>query len=100
MRDNKVKHIIPRIHNLRDVWFIQWLGREYYITKPKIKNIIVKKSTIYFLLDFVLMMSIWIIAGIFPIKTPDDVIKMFLLAVITGIQSGIAIASEWEDKNK
>lgn len=46
------------------------------------------------------MMSIWIIAGIFPIKTPDDVIKMFLLAVITGIQNGIAIASEWEDKNK
>lgn len=29
MKDNKVKHIIPRIHNLHDVWFIQWLGREY-----------------------------------------------------------------------
>lgn len=100
MKDNKFKHIIPRIHNLRDVWFVQWLGREYYIDKPKIKNITVKKSTIYFLLDFVLMMFIWIIAGIFPIKTPDDVIKMFLLAVITGIQNGIAIANDYEDKNK
>lgn len=100
MKDNKAKHIIPRIHNLRDVWFIQWLGREYYITKPKIKNIIVKKSTIYFLLDFILMMSIWIIAGVFPIKTLDDVIKMFLLAVITGIQNGIAVANDYEDKHK
>lgn len=100
MKDNKVKHIIPRIHNLHDVWFIQWLCREYYIEKIKIKNIVLKKSTIYFLLDFVLMMSIWIIAGIFPIKKPDDVIKMFLLSVIIGIQSGIAIASELEDTNK
>lgn len=100
MKDSKVKHIIPRIHNLRDVWFIQWLGREYYITKHKIKNIIVKKPTIYFLFDYVLMMLIWLIAGLLPIKTPDDVIKMFLLAAITGIQSGIAIANEWEDKNK
>lgn len=24
MKDNKIKYIIPRIHNLRDVWFIQW----------------------------------------------------------------------------
>lgn len=100
MKDNKVKHIIPRIHNLRDLWFIQWLGIEYYIAKPKIKNIIVKRSTIYFLLDFLLMISIWIIAGIFPIKTPVDFIKMFLLAAITGIQSGIAIANDYEDKNK
>lgn len=36
MKDNKVKHIIPRIHNLRDVWFIQWLGREYYIEKKTV----------------------------------------------------------------
>lgn len=100
MKDNKIKYIIPRIHNLRDVWFIQWLGREYYIAKPKIKKIIIKKSIIYFLLDFVLMMSIWIVAGIFPIRTPDDVIKMLLLALITGIQSGVAIANEYEDKNK
>lgn len=46
------------------------------------------------------MMSIWIIAGIFPIKTPDNIIKMFLLAVITGIQNGIAIAREYEDKSE
>lgn len=100
MKDNKSKYIIPRIHNLRDVWFVQWLGREYYIDKPKIKNIIVKKFTIYFLLDFVLMMFIWIIAGLLPIKTPVDVIKMFLLAAITGMQSGIAIAREYEDKSE
>lgn len=101
MEDNKVKHIIPRIHNFRDVWFIQWLGREYCIDKIKIKKHYYKKSTIYyFLLDSILMMSIWIIAGVFPIKTTDDVIKMFLLAAITGIQSGIAIANDYEDKNK
>lgn len=96
MKDNKIKYIVPKIHNLRNVWF----GREYYIDKAKIKNIIAKKSVIYFLLDFVLMMLIWLIAGIFPIKTPVDVIKMFLLAAITGIQSGIAIANDYEDKNK
>lgn len=98
MKYNKIKYIIPRIHNLRDVWLVQWLGREYYIEKTK--NIVVKKSVIYFLFDYVLMMLIWLIAGLLPIKTPDDVIKMFLLAVITGIQSGIAIANEYEDKNK
>lgn len=36
MKDNKVKYIIPRIHNLRDVWFIQWFGREYYIEKKTV----------------------------------------------------------------
>lgn len=100
MKDNKAKYIIPRIHNLRDVLFVQWLGREYYIKKLKFKRIVLKKSTIYFLFEYVLMMLIWLIAGLIPIKTPDDVIKMFLLAAITGIQSGVAIANEWEDKNK
>lgn len=100
MKDKKVKHIIPRIYSLHDVWFIQWLGREYYIKKLKFKRIVLKKSTIYFLFEYVLMMLIWLTAGLFPIKTPDDVIKMFLLAAITGIQSGVAIANEWEDKNK
>lgn len=100
MKDNKAKYIIPRMHNLRDVLFVQWLGREYYIEKIKFKRIVLKKSTIYFLFEYVLMMLIWLIAGLIPIKTPDDVIKMFLLAAITGIQSGVAIANEWEDKNK
>lgn len=100
MKNNKIKYIILRIHKLRDIWFTQWLGREYYIKKPKFKKIIIKKSIIYFLLDFMLMMSIWIVAGIFPIKTPDDIIKMLLLALITGIQSGVAIANESNDKSK
>lgn len=100
MKDNKNKYIIPRIHNLRDVWFVQWLGREYYIEKIKINYIVMKKSVIYFLFDYVLMMLIWLIAGLLPFKTPDDVIKMFLLAAITGIQSGISIVNEWTDKNK
>lgn len=100
MKDNKVNYIIPRIYNLRDVYFVQWLGREYYI--EKIKNIVAKKSVIYFLFDYVLMILIWLIAGLIPIKSPYDVIKMFLLVVITGIQIGIGITivSEWEDKNK
>lgn len=72
MKANKVKHIIPRIYSLHDVWFIR---REYYIKKLKFKRL--KKSTIYFLFEYVLMMLIWLIAGLLPIKTPDDVIKMF-----------------------
>ena len=85
-------NIVPQIHNLQDCWFIQWIGNEYYIKKSLMKRFV----NIYSLVNFVILIFIWSVAGIFPLNDIEDVTKMFILSVLTGIMNGISIA---EDRN-
>lgn len=99
MNKEPVKFIIPRIHKLNDCYFIQWNGNEYYLRKNIVRESIGKIFTKYFLIDFLLMMLILIISDIFPVRNIQDILRLLLLPVVTGIQSGIAVIKDREESN-
>lgn len=100
MNKKSIKYIIPRIHELDDYWFIQWVGNEYYINKKVIKEKTFKFFNKYVLINFLLIILLWIISGLIPFKNAEDILRMFLLAFVTGIQSGVAIAEDRESNRK
>ena len=100
MNRKPVKYIIPQIHKLNDCWFIQWIGKEYYIKNTKLHgeaNIHLNK---YFFINYMLIILILIISGLFPFKNIDAIFRSILLAAITGMQSGIAVAEDREGNNR
>ena len=100
MNKEPINYIIPRIHKLDNCWFIQWIGNEYCISKNIVKEKISKFFGKYFLIYFLLITLLWIISGLFPFKSIEDILRMLLLVVVTGIQSGIAIAEDRENNNR
>lgn len=85
--------IVPSIHNLPQVIYIRWMDRDWYIRKETIKH----NFNNYLLLDVILLMLLGLIAGVFPMRTTDDFLTLLVIAVISGIQSGIAVAKDRED---
>ena len=100
MNKKPIRYIIPRIHELDTCWFIQWLGNEYRISKNIIEEKISKFFGKYFLINFLLIVLLWVISGLIPFKSIEDILRMLLLVVVTGIQSGIAIAEDRENNNR
>lgn len=96
MNKKPLKYIIPRIHKLNDCYFIQWMSREYYINKCIYKRFF----NLYTIIDCLLLIFVWIVAGVLPFKNIDDVLKMFLLALIIGAMNGFAIVEDRENSNK
>lgn len=86
-----IKFIIPRIHRLNDCWFIQWIGNEYYIKKVNVFNYF--QQHLLNILEVLLLILVLIIADTFPPNNIEDILKLFLLVIILGVQSGIAIAN-------
>lgn len=85
--------IIPSIHNLPQVIYIRWMDRDWYIRKETIKH----NFNNYLLLDVILLMLLGLIAGVFPMRTTDDFLTLLVIAVINGIQSGIAVVKDREN---
>ena len=100
MNRKPVKYIIPRIHKLNDCWFIQWMGKEYYVTNTKLRERVRRHLNKYFLINYMLIILVWIISGLFPFKDIETVFRSILLAAVTGIQSGIAIAEDRESNDR
>ncbi|MCI8380144.1 MAG: hypothetical protein HFH72_16885 [Lachnospiraceae bacterium] len=90
MSKKPIKFIIPRIHLLNDYYYIQWIGYEYYIKRENINNYFSKCRLK--ILEVILLFLILIIGKSFPPKNLEDILRLFLLVVISGIQSGVAIA--------
>lgn len=87
-----ISNIIPRIHNLEDCWFIQWIGNEYYIKKGLWKRFF----NLYSVINFVVLIFVWNTANAFPINGIEDIKKMFILSILTGIMNGIAVIEDKE----
>ncbi len=100
MNKKPLKFIVPRIYKLNDYWFIQWIGNEYYINKNKIMENIHKVFNKYFLIEFLLLILILIISGLFPFRNYEDYLRSFLLSLIAGIQSGFAVIEDRENNNR
>lgn len=100
MNKKSIKYIIPRIHELDNCWFIQWVGNEYYINKKVIKEKTSKFFNKYVLINFLLIILLWEISGLIPFKNAEDILRMFLLAFVTGIQSAVAIVEDRESNRK
>lgn len=75
---------------LNDYYYIQWIGYEYYIKKENTNNYFSKFKLK--ILEVILLFLILIIGKSFPPKNLEDILRLFLLAVISGIQSGVAVA--------
>lgn len=90
MSKKPIKFIIPRIHLLNDYYYIQWIGYEYYIKRENINNYFSKCRLK--ILEVILLFLILIIGKSFSPKNLEDILRLFLLVVISGIQSGVAIA--------
>ena len=90
MSKKPIKYIIPHLHKLNDCWFIQWMGYEYYIKRENIYTYFQKHALK--ILEILLLLLTLIIAKTFPPDSIEDILRLFLLVIISGAQSGIAIA--------
>ena len=89
-----IRNIIPRIHNLKDFWFIQWIGNEYYIKKSILNRIF----NIYALIQYLILL---LILNIAHIKFYDfsDFLRALIISLLVGIISGLAIVEDRYFKN-
>lgn len=90
MSKKPIKFIIPRIHILNDYYYIQWIGYEYYIKRENINNYFSKCRLK--ILEVILLFLILIIGKSFPPKNLEYILRLFLIVLVSGIQSGVAIA--------
>lgn len=90
MNKRPIKFIIPRIHILNNYYFIQWIGYEYYIKREKIFNYFYRNKLK--ILEVLLLVLLLIIGKSLPPKNIEDILRLFLLTIVSGIQSGVAIA--------
>lgn len=97
MNKKPIKYNIPHIHKLNDCWFIQWIGNEYYIKRVNIFSYFQKYSLK--ILEILLLLLTLIIAKTFPLDNIEDIMRLFLLVIISGIQSGVAIADYIKNKD-
>lgn len=84
-----IKFIVPRIHVLKDFYFIQWVGHEYYIKRDRHRFTCKYRLRI---LEMLLLCLILIIEKAFPPNTHEDILRLFLLAIASGMLSGVAVA--------
>lgn len=84
-----IKFIVPRVHVLKDFYFIQWIGREYYIKRDR--NGFSHKYGLS-VLEMLLLFLILVIGKTFPPNSPEDILRLFLLAITLGMLSGVAVA--------
>lgn len=97
MNKKPIRYRIPRIHNIKYYWYIQWLDKEFYIKKGVLKKYLSFNS--YDVLETFLFILILIIAEILPYKDIYDFLRGFLLAIIIGFMNGIFMA-EHENKKE
>lgn len=75
---------------LNDYYYIQWIGYEYYFKRKNINDYFSKCRLN--ILEIILLFLILIIGKTFPPKDLEDILRLLLLVLVSGIQSGIAIA--------
>lgn len=89
-----IRNIIPRIYNIKDFWFIQWIGNEYYIKKSILKRIF----NIYALIQYLILLLILNIAHI-NFNDFSDFLRVLTISLLVGIISGLAVLEDRHFKN-
>lgn len=98
MNKRPIKFIIPRIHILNDYYIIQWIGYEYYIKRKKTPNYFYRNKLK--ILEVLLLVLLLIIGKSLPLNNIEDILRLFLLTIVSGIQSGVAIADYIDNDTK
>lgn len=94
------RFIIPRIYKKNDCWIIQWVGNDYCIKQNIIKEKMSDYFTKYFLIEFLLLILIWSVTDLCPPKNTEEIFKMLILSVLSGMLSGVAVVEDRENRDK